>query len=204
MKKLTTIVLALVMALSLCSTAFATLNNSETFTSGVAGVADTFDKANGSDQVIDVTGSYSGTPTETYSVDVKWDAMEFVYTANDQTQWDPENHTYVLTTGGEDTAAWSANGGDTVTVTNHSNKAVNVAFRFDKESGVNGTYTGSFTYTDSKNAVDNGTVKLDAGVENAYAAADKVVAKLTLDGTLAAGTTTTKLGTITVRISAVA
>lgn len=186
MKKLTTIVLALVMALSLCSTAFATEN------SGKATITTVDDAQKQNQQQINVTGSYDGTTVDTYSVDVKWDAMEFVYTANDQTQWNPEKHTYDLKTGGT-AAAWSALNGDTVTVTNHSNKAVKVEFAFEKADGVNGLYTGTFDKTEAT---------LAAGVENDPDNADKVVAKLTLNGTLAAGTVSTKLGTITVHISA--
>lgn len=188
MKKLTTIVLALVMAMSLCTTAFATVNPNK----GTITTVDDSQQQN--QQQIDVTGSYNGTTVDTYSVDVNWGAMVFTYNANEQTKWDPESHTYVLNSVGGTKAAWTADGND-VTVTNHSNKAVKVEFAFEKENSVNGTYTGTF---------DRNEATLAAGVENKYAEADKVTATLTLDGTLAAGTTVTKLGTITVRISAVA
>ena len=195
MKKLSAVVLALAMAMSLCTTAFATEPTRNRKISTLPG-----------NQNITVTGTYAGDPSETYSVDVEWGAMKFTYNANGKTQWNPESHEYDLADGGE-AAKWEYEG-NTVTVTNHSNKDVNVNFSFAKDTSVKGDYTVKFDYTDSTNAVTADTVKLNAGVEHAYGNADKVVATLTIadGGYLDASNkdATLTLGTITVTVNKVA
>lgn len=141
------------------------------------------------DQDIDVKGKYQDNTTAPtiYSVDVTWGAMEFTYTESGAMTWNPADHTYTDST----SAAWVANG-NTVTVTNHSNAEVTASFAFKALDAYN-TVTGSFDITSEK---------LDAGVVDGYDAADKVVATLTLAGTLAETVTDfTKVGTITVTIA---
>lgn len=170
MKKITALILALTLVMSMSITAFAT-------------TVDT------GDQDIDVKGKYldnSTTPT-IYSVDVTWGAMEFTYTESGTMTWNPADHTYTDST----SATWVANG-NTVTVTNHSNAEVTASFAFNALTAYN-TVTGSF---------DIASETLDAGVVDGYDAADKVVATLTLAGTLAETVTDfTKVGTITVTIA---
>lgn len=170
MKKFVSLVLALVMVMSLTTTAFAA-----TITTG--------------DQNIDVEAKYQdNTTTSTvYSVDVSWGAMQFTYTESGAMTWNPADHTYTDST----TAGWTANG-NTVTVTNHSNADVTASFAFNALDAYN-TVTGSF---------DIASETLDAGVVGGYDDADKVVATLTLAGTLAETVTDfTKVGTITVTIA---
>lgn len=141
------------------------------------------------DQTIDVEAKYQdNTTTATvYSVDVSWGAMQFTYTESGAMTWNPGDHTYTDST----TAGWTANG-NTVTVTNHSNADVTASFAFAALDAYN-TVTGSF---------DIASATLDAGVVDGYDAADKVVATLTLAGTLAETVTDfTKVGTITVTIA---
>ena len=80
----------------------------------------------------------------------------------------------------------------TVTVTNHSNKDVNVSFAYAKASGfedVNGAFS-----------VESKT--LNAGTVDDVAGADGVSTKLTLSGTLASNITNfTKVGSITVSLN---
>lgn len=121
MKKITALILALTLVMSLNITAFAT-------TVGTG------------DQDIDVKGKYldnSTTPT-IYSVDVTWGAMEFIYTESGAMTWNPADHTYTDST----SATWVANG-NTVTVTNHSNAEVTASFAFNALTAYN-TVTGSF------------------------------------------------------------
>ena len=195
MKKLSAVVLALAMAMSLCTTAFATEPTRNSKISTLPGKQD-----------ITVTGTYAGDPSETYSVDVVWGAMEFTYNANGKTQWNPESHEYDLADGGE-AAKWEYEG-NTVTVTNHSNKDVNVNFSFAKADSVKGNYEGVFAYNGSINDASADTVKLHAGVEHAYGNADKVVATLTIadGGYLDASNKNANLtlGTITVTVNKVA
>ena len=165
MKKITTVVLALLLAMSLSTTAFADDDISPKEINTLPG-----------DASFTVKGSYvaGGTQVDTYRVDVSWGGMEFTYN--------------------------NANG-NTVTVKNHSSKAVNVEFAFDKAEGLDtaSTFTGSFD--------KEGTVKLESAVGTAFDNAPNTVATLTLDGTLSEqyeNQTDIELGKVTVTISEVA
>lgn len=133
MKKVTALILALVLVMSLGTTALAT-----TITTG--------------DQNIDVKGKYldnTKTPT-VYSVDVSWGAMQFTYTESGAMTWDPANHTYTDSTSG----SWTANG-NTVTVTNHSNAEVTATFAFEALADYS-AITGKFDVESEK--LDAGVV----------------------------------------------
>ncbi len=151
------------------------------------------------DTSIPVNGVYQdgATSAERISTDITWGSMEFTYTAPSQGTWNPADHTYVDKAQG----FWQAEG-NTVTVVNHSNVAVTAGFTFAKNSAISTSLTGSFagTSTVGSRAIANGSVLLNAGVENQYAAADKVVATLTLEGSLPKNTNG-EVGTITVSIA---
>lgn len=177
-KRFAAAVLALVMALSLTTVAFAGSNTHTTMPGS---------------ETIGVSGAYSGTGTfeGVYSVKIEWGEMSFTYQTTGDKTWDPETHTYGLTEGD----GWVINGNE-VTVTNHSNRPVDVKFSFTKDTT---TYKGEYT---GKMSVES--KQLDAGVENKPDEADSVTSALTLEGTLnAVETTSTKLGDITVSLSAV-
>lgn len=178
-KRFAAAVLALVMALSLTAVAFAEAG-SNTHTS-----------MSGSD-TIGVTGAYIGDGTkDVYSVKVEWGEMSFAYKTTGVKTWDPMTHKYDFTEGD----AWVSSGNE-VKVTNHSNRPVDVAFSFTKDTT---TYKGEYT-----GAMSVQSKQLAAGVENKPAEADSVTSILTLSGTLnAVETTSTKLGEITVFLSAV-
>lgn len=118
MKKITAIILSLVMALCLTATAFAT------------GLTDDNTEAN-------VTGVYqAGTSTDTdvYKVNIKWGSMAFTFKGqNGGTRtWDPATHKWIAD-GATNPAAWIITAeGNKVTVTNHSSKKVDVTFNLDK------------------------------------------------------------------------
>lgn len=175
MKKVFAFLLTIMMMLTMTmtTTAFA----SETVTS------------DGGTASIGVKAKYvDGTSTNsTISVNVSWGAMEFTYSTGGTQTWNPTTHQYT----GNTTAGWSETG-NTVTVTNHSDSAVKVAFGFQAETGYG--VTGSFS---------NDSINLPSAVGKATTASELTgTSTLTLDGTLSnTVTTSTKVGTITVTIT---
>ena len=173
MKKLFTLLLAVLMIATMSVTAFAAETNNGT-----------------EDTTINVNAIYSDNVTtkDVISVDVAWGAMEFTYSVGGTKTWDPAKHEYITDT----SASWSANG-NTVTVTNHSNVAINANLTFDVESAYQGL-TGSFG--------EKATISLDSAVETSYAEAPTDTATLALSGELPESVNTlTQVGTITVKIS---
>ena len=172
MKKFLTLALVLVMMMSLSVSAFAATND---------GTEDT---------TIDVKAVYSsGTTTpDVVSVDIAWGAMEFTYSVGGTHTWDPVNHVYNDNT----SATWTPKG-NTVTVTNHSNVAINANLTFDVESAYQGL-TGSFG--------EKASLSLPSAVDTDPNAAPSKTAELSLSGELPESVNAlTKIGTITVKIS---
>ena len=172
MKKFLSVILALVMALSLSVTAFAATNDGSSPTE------------------ITVNGTYTpGTAAdEKISVDIVWEAMDFTYTAPSQGTWNPATHAYDGATEG----GWSDNT-PAITVTNHSNVAVNATLGFTPDvAGVIGTFTEA-SGTENDNILELATAE-GTEVENAPTA----TANFGISG--AAIDATQTLGTITVTI----
>ena len=134
----------------------------------------------------DTSGGAGGAGGTVYSVDIAWGDMEFTYTAAAGI-WDPATHTIT----GADGGTWKVNneGGNKITVTNHSNTAVTATINYAAASGYEGI-SGSF----DKTSLDLATA---VGTEVSNAPSDS--AALSLSGALAStATTSTKIGTITV------
>jgi len=175
MKKLLAIIFAITL---MCAMSVAAFAGSDTITT-VPGSTD-----------IDVNAKCDDTATtpDVYSVDVEWGAMEFTYSHTGTREWNPTTHTYTDII----TAGWSATG-NTVKVTNHSNKGVTAAFAFAKLGAITESITGSFAYS--------GALALAAGAEGSPGTAANVTATLTLSGALnSTRTAFTKVGAVTVTL----
>ena len=136
-----------------------------------------------------VDGSSGGAGGTVYSVDIAWGDMAFPYTAAAGT-WDPAKHAYTGAEGG----VWTVDkdGGNTITVTNHSNADVTAAFSYAAASSFEGI-SGTF---------DNASLALKSAVGTEVANAPSGTAALTLDGALGSDTTAnTTIGTITVTLN---
>ena len=173
MKKFLTLLLAVVTALAMSTTAFAvTMDNTS------------------APQEIDVNAKYVDgvSAPDIYSVDVSWGAMEFTYTVSGTKTWDPETHTYTAST----QPAWTASG-NTITVTNHSNTDITASFAFSALTAYN-TVTGSFSSTSLTLPTAEGKAVNDAVLTGKTS--------LTLGGTLASDIKVfTNVGTVIVTIS---
>ena len=142
----------------------------------------------------DVTATYradssGGAGGKVYSVDITWGDMAFTYTA-EAGIWDPATHKTTDAEGG----VWTVDkdGGNTITVTNHSNTGVTAAFSYAAASGFEGI-SGSF---------DKESLALKTAVGTEVANAPSGTAALTLDGALGSDTTAnTTIGTITVTLN---
>ena len=173
MKKLFATILAVAMLASVSVTAFAATND---------GTQDT---------KITVNGSYvSGAAgSSVISVDIEWDAMDFTYSVASQGTWNPATHAYDGATAG----GWSDNT-PAITVTNHSNVAVNATLGFTADvDGVIGTFTEA-----SGTANDN-ILNLATAEGTEVANAPTATANFGISGD--AINASQKLGTITVTIA---
>ena len=177
MKKFFTIILAFAIVCSMRVPVFAAEGNDNGNTSGES-------------HSIDVTAKTSDKNVNeipVYSVDISWDSMTFTYSESGTKVWDASTHTYSTNTEG----GWDKTTADIV-VTNHSNAPVDVSVVYSglENSGVSA-------------AIINGTDTLDAGVENAYDKADKLVATLKISGKPSNSVTSegVKIGSITITIS---
>lgn len=180
-KKKTALVLTLAMVFSLAP---------------LSAYADTIDRVGGTASH-DVTATYvdgssggaGGAGTKVYNVDITWGDMAFTYTA-EAGIWDPANHTYTDAKGG----AWAVDkeGGNTITVTNHSNTDVTAVFSYAPASG----------FEDISGTFDNASLGLKSAVGTEVANAPTGTAALTLTGPLDSNTTpNATVGTITVTLN---
>ncbi len=171
MKKLFATLLAVAMLASVSVTAFAAETNNGT-----------------QDTEITVNGSFvSGTAgSSVISVDIAWEDMDFTYTGASQGTWNPVTHAYE----GAIEGGWSDNT-PAITVTNHSNVAVNATLNFTADvTGVVGTFTeASGTANDSvlELATAEGTAVANAptatanfGISGAAIDADKALGTITV------------------------
>ncbi len=140
---------------------------------------------------IEISGTYTpgAVADEIISVDIAWDAMDFTYTGASQGTWNPATHTYEGATEG----GWS-NNTPAITVTNHSNVAVNATLGFTASvDGVIGTFTETSGIENDK------VLELATAVGTEVGSAPKATANFGISG--AAIDADKTLGTITVAIA---
>ena len=171
MKKITTLLAAAALTCTMGTTAFA---------------ADHGGVETGSYSA-DVKGTYQAGGAVVYSVDIAWTDMSFTYTGAGEGTWNPETHQY----SGSSEGAWTASN-DSITVTNHSNVAVEATASYQAETGYEST-----TMTFGNNEA---TVATAVGTE--VASAPSATITVTPGGTLAESANGGKIGTITVSIAA--
>ena len=140
---------------------------------------------------IEISGTYTpgAVADEIISADIAWDAMDFTYTAPSQGTWNPANHTYEGATEG----GWS-NNTPAITVTNHSNVAVNATLGFTANvTGVVGTFTEA-SGTENDNVLELATAEGTTVATAPTATANFGISGAAIDADKA-------LGTITVTIA---
>lgn len=126
--------------------------------------------------------------SKTIQADVVWGEMEFTYSVNGTKTWNAKTHEYDIDTKCE----WSAKGND-ISVTNHSNAAIDVDFTYqplDEYSVVKGEFTyDEVTIPTAENkAVDDEILTIST--------------ELTLSGGLSSDVTDlTKVGNVAVTIA---
>lgn len=173
MKKIVSMILALVMIMSLSVTAFA-----------AEGVT------NGGTDTSDVKGTYSSTATVTvYSVDIAWDGLSFTYNGAFEGNWNPKTHEYEDATA----AGWAAGNG-TITVTNHSNTAITATPSY---TAVEAYKSAGVSFSSSALEV----ASADNGVDGSAGTAVTGTITVTPTGSLPEGTKDAVIGTITITIS---
>lgn len=203
MKKLLTLILALVMVFSLSVPAMAEDGDGTDDTT--APVLDD----NGDSADAPVTGTYTplADANEVYSVDIAWGSMAFTYDAGKfLTVWNPETHQYDKTPVENNVAKWTYDkDANVVTVTNRSNLAVNVVVVASISDAYKPATDGGKGVTVT---VGNPSFTLGSAAEGATydepGTADSQQATITLSGALAQDAATeqgTVIGGITTYIT---
>lgn len=152
MRKLIALILCMLLVVSMSVTAFATGVTIE-------GTSNTNDPSKG-DVTVKITNSQGGdlNPDKIYKVEIAWAGLEFAVTA-DEAEWNVATQTYTLKNPVLDTTP------GTVTVTNHSNAAVNISALFvtnTKESSTVGGVMATLSESDGKLATAAGADPLPA------------------------------------------
>jgi len=151
---------------------------------------------NGSDsRNVYVTYQEGASSPTIYSVDIVCQSMEFTYTAASEGTWDPETHDYT----NKQNASWSFEN-NKITVTNHSNTAINATFSYAPAANFD-TVSGAFVDVDNK-ALTDATLTLNSAVDSTLDEAPFGTAYLSLTGELSSSLATkTVCGTVTVTIN---
>lgn len=198
MKKIFTLILALMMIMSLSVTAFAAENSTT-----VGGDTQPLYV-----QTIDVKGTYVAGKTagkyDYISAEITWGAMEFTYYAAEEAVWNPSTHSY--TTASE--AKWEATE-NVITVANHSPLMLNVSVYFAKNESVTTELSASVEFQgdgiqDLIQANSGATEAILYAPEEGsdYDTAPSLTATITLEGALPSDWTNgDTIGTISIHLA---
>ena len=182
MKKILATILALAMVMSLGVSAFAADTNIESTDPGS-------NSATG--DVYVVSNAETGGDI-VYYVTVSIPEMSFTYNGANKGTWNPQSLTY----DSAEAAGWEGDTTATIGVTNKSNAAVVASVAYAPEAGYD-AITGTFDQeSDNLDSADNGEGDAGAGL------AEKTEFVLTIGGTPASSFASTKVGTVTVTITA--
>ena len=147
-----------------------------------------------------VTATYStgAAAATTYSVEIKWGSMEFNYKVPDM-EWNPETHKEQPVAG---SGGWTCKeGANEITVKNHSNADVKVAFAFQSNSHYTTGANDGFTQKNGDNVSTVNAIVLNSAVETEVNAAPTVIVALNLSGELTDNPGTNVIGHVIVTIS---
>lgn len=148
-------------------------------------------------QSMDVRATYLApeAPEPVYSVNISFDSMEFIYTAESKDNWNYTDHKYETIT----PASWSFDN-NSITVTNHSNVPVTASFSYTATPEFSNVVNGSFT-DDSREPLPSTQIGLSSADDTSGGAKKSTTVYLLLSGTLPSNTSAgTKCGTVTVTI----
>ena len=159
MKKVLSVVLAIAMMSALAIPAFAAVTTQGDLSKEIG--------------VKVVLTDAKDTDTKIYSADIAWDDLTFTYTYTDKLQWNPANHKYETVVANAEATKWDKTEAK-VTVTNHSNDAINVTAAVAAATALDGVTADCDTKT---------AATIAAGVEDQYDAASKKEIKVSITGT---------------------
>lgn len=132
---------------------------------------------------IDVQAKVTEYNAAVYKIDIAWGAMQFEF-KNDANNWDPDTHQYVTDEGTN--KEWIIDGyvdgeNNKITLTNHSNARVNVAFDYAHVTDAFNTDSASADAVRGHFFTDNEAAKVAAGIlENSATVQNAITQPLVL------------------------
>lgn len=125
------------------------------------------------------------------SLDVAWQTMSFTY-ETDSARWDPQTHTYV-DDGGGSSSGWVANdNSNVIELTNNSNIALDVGFKFTRDDSVDGISGVSGAFYSNDSAVTTVALAKDGAAQSV---------SFMLDGAPTESLDNAKCGTVTLTVT---
>lgn len=125
------------------------------------------------------------------SLDVAWQTMSFTY-ETDSARWDPQTHTY-LDDGGGSSSGWVANdNSNVIELTNNSNIALDVGFKFTRDDSVDGISGVSGAFYSNDSAVTTVALAKDGATQSV---------SFMLDGAPTESLDNAKCGTVTLTVT---